>query len=114
MKVRVYDADQVTTRGDEEEPQAGGLTAADVDAIWGAVVRLYQTGLQPAIALCLRRRGRLMIDRAIGHARGNAPRAPPGARTRRSGGRRGPIRWAPRTCATRCGRRGSAPPRKMP
>jgi CubicO group peptidase (beta-lactamase class C family) len=79
MHVRVYDADEVTTRGTEAEPRAGGLGRADVDAIWRAVVRLYQTGLHPAIALCLRRRGQVVIDRAIGHARGNAPGDPPAA-----------------------------------
>lgn len=57
----------------EEPPEAGGLTPAVIDAIWGAVVRYYETGLQPALALCLRRGGRVVLDRAIGHLRGNGP-----------------------------------------
>jgi CubicO group peptidase (beta-lactamase class C family) len=76
-EVRVYPAEEVTTRdaAAEAEPGEVGLTAEGVAAIWASVVRLYQTGLHPAIALCLRRRGRVVIDRAIGHARGNAPGA---------------------------------------
>jgi CubicO group peptidase (beta-lactamase class C family) len=60
------------------DPAEAGLTAAAREEIWGAVEALYESGLQPAIALCLRRRGRVVIDRAIGHVRGNAPGDPPG------------------------------------
>ncbi len=63
----------------EVDPRDVGMTANDVDAIWASVVRLYRTGLHPAIALTLRHRGRVIIDRAIGHLRGNAPEDPPDA-----------------------------------
>jgi CubicO group peptidase (beta-lactamase class C family) len=78
---RVYPADEVTTRdaGTEVGAREGGLTAEGVADIWASVVRLYETGLHPAIALCLRRRGKVVIDRAIGHAHGNAPGAAPDA-----------------------------------
>ena len=108
--VRVYPADEVTTR--EPPPRStrarSGSTAADVDEIWASVVRLYETGLHPAIALCVRRRGKVVIDRAIGHARGNAPgdaaprprcwprRARSSTSTRRR--RRSPRCWS--TCST--------------
>jgi CubicO group peptidase (beta-lactamase class C family) len=76
IHVRVYPAGEVTSRSPlEEDPRAGGLSQGDVDAIWRSVVRLYGTGLHPAIALCIRRRGHVVLDRAIGHLRGNAPRA---------------------------------------
>jgi CubicO group peptidase (beta-lactamase class C family) len=77
MHVRVFPPDEVTSRNGaaEVEPRAGGLEQGDVDAIWKSVVRLYETGLQPAIALCVRRRGAVMLDRAIGHLRGNSPGA---------------------------------------
>jgi CubicO group peptidase (beta-lactamase class C family) len=80
-EVRVYPAEEVTTRDAvaEVDPREAGLTGEDVAEIWASVVRLYETGLHPAIALCLRRRGRVVIDRAIGHARGNAPGASPSA-----------------------------------
>lgn len=64
----------------EEDARAGGLDPADVAAIWASVERLYETGLHPGIALCLRRRGRVVLDRAIGHVRGNAPGQRGGAR----------------------------------
>lgn len=78
---RVFPPDEVTSlEGSVEvEPEAGGLRRADVEAIWGSVVSLYETGIMPAIALCLRRHGAVVIDRAIGHARGNEPRARKGA-----------------------------------
>jgi CubicO group peptidase (beta-lactamase class C family) len=77
MHVRVYPADEVTSRNPEEEPRPGlaGLAVADVDTIWRAVLRLYATGLHPAIALCVRKRGRVVLDRAVGHLSGNAPAA---------------------------------------
>jgi CubicO group peptidase (beta-lactamase class C family) len=74
-QVRVYPTDDVTSRDGaaEVDPHDVGLSSTDVAEIWGSVVRLYETGLHPAIALCVRRRGKVVIDRAIGHARGNAP-----------------------------------------
>lgn len=77
--VRVYPAEQVSSRAQEEDPRLADLTRDDVEEMWRAVVRLYQGGLHPAIALCVRRRGRVVLDRAIGHARGNAPADPPAA-----------------------------------
>jgi CubicO group peptidase (beta-lactamase class C family) len=77
-KVRVYPAEEVSSRNpDEAEPAAGGLTRDGVERIWDAVVKLYKTGLHPAIALCVRRHGHVVVDRAIGHLRGNAPTDPP-------------------------------------
>ncbi len=75
--VHVYPPDEVTTvnAAAECEPRAAGLDARDVAAIWAAVVRLYESGLHPAIGFTLRRRGRVVLDRAIGHAHGNAPGA---------------------------------------
>lgn len=65
---------EVTVRAEHELPaRCGGLEQADIDAIWRAVEQLYASGLHPAIALCIRRRGAIVLDRAIGHARGNGP-----------------------------------------
>jgi CubicO group peptidase (beta-lactamase class C family) len=63
----------------EVDPREALLAPADVQAIWGAVERLYATGLQPSMQLTLRRRGKVVLDRAIGHVRGNAPLDPPDA-----------------------------------
>ena len=74
VSVRVFDPDEVTTKSHREtDPRGVGLTTQDVEAIWDSVVSFYKTGLHPAIALCIRRRGEIIIDRAIGHAQGNSP-----------------------------------------
>jgi CubicO group peptidase (beta-lactamase class C family) len=79
--VRVYPPEDATTidRAGEADPREAGLSAADIDTIWASVVRLYETGLQPAIGLCVRKRGKVILDRAIGHTHGNAPRDPESA-----------------------------------
>lgn len=79
VTVQTYDPDEVTTRSHREvDPRGVGLRTQDVDAIWDSVVRFYKAGLHPAIALCIRRRGEIILDRAIGHARGNSPQDPEG------------------------------------
>ncbi len=69
------DLGSVTTIAAREEtaPEAVGLSRAGVDAVWSAVERLYATGMHPGISFVLRRRGRIVLKRAIGHARGNGP-----------------------------------------
>ncbi|GAC56713.1 putative hydrolase [Gordonia hirsuta DSM 44140 = NBRC 16056] len=50
--------------------------AADAQAaqqIWSAAQHWYQAGTQPGISVCIRRRGEVIVNRAIGHARGNGP-----------------------------------------
>lgn len=63
----------ITTVGDEEHPSAGGMDEEAVESIWGAALDLYRSGVHPAVQLCVRRHGKVVIDRAIGHARGNGP-----------------------------------------
>lgn len=80
MHIRAFPPAEVTSRNAAEvDPRRVGLEPADVEAMWSAVVRLYETGLHPAIGLCVRRRGLVILDRAIGHLRGNAPEDPPHA-----------------------------------
>jgi CubicO group peptidase (beta-lactamase class C family) len=55
------------------------LSPAAVDRIWEAVRHWYRAGMQPAIQLCLRHDGRVVLNRAIGHAWGNGPADPPSA-----------------------------------
>ncbi|MGB5680496.1 MAG: hypothetical protein WBM47_01500, partial [Polyangiales bacterium] len=79
VAVRSFDPAEVTTKSHREvDPRGVGLRIEDVEAIWSSVVRFYKTGLHPAIALCIRRRGEIILDRAIGHARGNSPQDPEG------------------------------------
>ena len=77
MHVHPFPPEEVTSRSvdGEANPRSVGLAREDVEAIWGSVVRLYRTGLHPAIGLCVRRRGAIVLDRAIGHLHGNAPGA---------------------------------------
>jgi CubicO group peptidase (beta-lactamase class C family) len=51
-----------------------------VDRIWRGVERLYRSGIHPAMQLCIRRHGEVLVDRAIGHASGNGPDDPPHGR----------------------------------
>jgi len=57
----------------EVEPRAVGVEREPVERIWGAVEHLYAAGVHPAMSLCVRRRGRIVLNRAIGHVRGNSP-----------------------------------------
>lgn len=57
----------------EADPVDADMTAADVDAVWAGVEALYRTGIYPGISFCLRRHGKVVLNRAIGHSRGNGP-----------------------------------------
>ncbi len=70
----------VTTRAPTEvDPRTVGVEPAAVEHVWRAAERLYRSGMHPAIQLCVRRRGQVLLDRAIGHAAGNGPDDPPDA-----------------------------------
>jgi len=77
--VRVAPPEEVADRGPEVDPREVGLDRKAIDAIWQACTATYRTGLYPALALCVRRRGRVIFDRSLGHVRGNAPHDPPDA-----------------------------------
>jgi CubicO group peptidase (beta-lactamase class C family) len=73
-RVRVFDPQEVTARdASEADPGSVGLTHHDVEGIWASVVDYYRTGFHPALGLCIRRRGKVVLSRVIGHARGNSP-----------------------------------------
>ena len=63
----------------EVDPREVGVATESIDWIWRAVRGLYRSGAHPAIALCVRRSGRVLLDRTIGHVSGNAPDDPPDA-----------------------------------
>jgi CubicO group peptidase (beta-lactamase class C family) len=44
-----------------------------VERIWKGAVDLYRSGVHPAVQVCVRRDGAVVLDRAIGHSRGNGP-----------------------------------------
>jgi len=63
----------------EEDPSGSDVPAEEVTRVWDAVEALYRTGVHPAMQLCVRREGVVVLNRAIGHARGNAPDDAPDA-----------------------------------
>lgn len=69
------DLSEITTwdPSDETIPADVGMTEEGVDAIWTGVENLYRTGIYPGISFCLRRHGRIAINRGIGHSHGNGP-----------------------------------------
>jgi CubicO group peptidase (beta-lactamase class C family) len=70
------DLTPITTVGAEDDPELVGLSAAKLEKIWSSARGLYRSGVHPALQLCLRRNGRVVLNRSIGHARGNGPRDP--------------------------------------
>lgn len=64
---------EVTTAAPEEPAYAA---PGAVDRIWSAAEGLYASGFHPAIGLTILQHGRPILDRTIGHARGNAPSDP--------------------------------------
>jgi CubicO group peptidase (beta-lactamase class C family) len=76
-RIRVpTDLDAVTADGEEDH---SAIDPAAVERIWQATRYWYQAGMHPAIQLCLRHNGRVVLNRAIGHGWGNAPSDPPDA-----------------------------------
>ena len=67
------DLEAATTVGAEDDPAAAGVDAELVERIWEGGLSLYRSGVHPALQLCVRREGKVIVDRAIGHARGNGP-----------------------------------------
>ncbi|MBV8062369.1 MAG: beta-lactamase family protein [Nevskia sp.] len=71
---RELDALTSIDREGEQFAPGAGLAAEDAQAIWHAVEAVYRSGAHPAMSLCLRRRGRVVFNRSIGHVFGGGPR----------------------------------------
>jgi CubicO group peptidase (beta-lactamase class C family) len=67
------DLESVTTVGEEAPAASAGLRERAVSRIWQVAQKLYQSGVHPAVQVCVRRNGVVILDRALGHARGNGP-----------------------------------------
>lgn len=52
------------------------MTADGVERIWLAAQRVFRRGMTPALTLCVRRNGQVVLDRSLGWARGGGPREP--------------------------------------
>lgn len=76
-RIRVpADLDAVTDTGAEDHT---GIDPAAVERIWAAARHWYAAGMHPAIQVCLRHNGKVVLNRAIGHGWGNGPDDPPDA-----------------------------------
>ncbi len=60
----------ISRRDPEANPTRLGMERGAPDHIWAAAERLYRTGLYPALSLCIRRKGEVVLDRSIGHRSG--------------------------------------------
>jgi CubicO group peptidase (beta-lactamase class C family) len=68
------DMTAVTRIGSNEvAPEQAGMTQSQVQRIWGAMEKLYLTGNHPMLSICLRKHGQIVLNRSMGHARGNSP-----------------------------------------
>jgi CubicO group peptidase (beta-lactamase class C family) len=72
-RIRVpSDLNSVTSRGPEDDP--GELGSEAVERIWRGAGSLYRSGAHPAVQVCVRHRGAVVLNRAMGHARGHGPK----------------------------------------
>jgi len=74
------DLSGIETRSGREVAAASvGAEAHKIEAIWSAMQRLFRSRTQPAMTVCIRRRGEVVLERAIGHAQAGVlatPRTP--------------------------------------
>ncbi|QFU75242.1 class A beta-lactamase-related serine hydrolase [Halioglobus maricola] len=56
----------------ESAPEDTDLTQAGVDNIWADTLKLFRTGMHPMLSICVRRRGKIVLNRSIGYQRGDA------------------------------------------
>jgi CubicO group peptidase (beta-lactamase class C family) len=68
-----HDLKSITRAGAETDPESVGLTERQLWRIWGAARKWYRSGVHPALQLCIRRHGEVVLNRSLGHARGNGP-----------------------------------------
>ncbi|WP_423821866.1 serine hydrolase domain-containing protein [Salinisphaera sp. SPP-AMP-43] len=68
----------------EVDPREVGLSPEAVEQIWQAMGDMYRTRVYPALTFCLRRQGKIVLNRSIGYARGLAPEHPLAPNARRA------------------------------
>lgn len=68
------DLDSVTHIDYDREvpPAEAGLDRGVVDSLWDDVQKLYRTGAHPLLSICLRRQGKILLNRSIGYQQGDA------------------------------------------
>lgn len=76
-RIRVADDLPAVTDIGDEDPT--GTERAAVERIWHFAEHWYRAGMHPAIQVCIRHNGTVVLNRAIGHGWGNGPADPPDA-----------------------------------
>ncbi len=74
---RSFEAVTDIRQQDEVNPTSLGLPASAPGQIWQAVEKLYASRALPGISLAVRHKGQIVLNRSIGHARGNGPKDTP-------------------------------------
>ncbi len=73
------DLSDITDVGSEDSLRGAKMTRASVDRIWRSAEQLFRGGVYPALQLCVRRNGQVVLNRALGWARLGPEGDPPGA-----------------------------------
>lgn len=61
------DLSTITDCGHEDALDLTGMNTKQVQHIWSSVENLYKTGNHPMISMCLRRQGKIVLNRSIGY-----------------------------------------------
>ena len=61
------DLSSVMDQALEQPASSGGMTEQQINKIWQSTKALYRSGNHPLVALCLRRKGQILINRTLGH-----------------------------------------------
>lgn len=78
MPADVAEAETRDTRA-ECDARDVGVDPQAIENIWASVLSWYASGIHPAISVCLRVRGQVVLSRCVGYARGAGPSDPPDA-----------------------------------
>ncbi|MEE3327582.1 MAG: serine hydrolase domain-containing protein [Myxococcota bacterium] len=62
--------DFLTRKGEEASPESLGLPSESVEGLWQKIEALYRSGSHPAIQLCIRRGGAVVLNRSLGRISG--------------------------------------------
>jgi CubicO group peptidase (beta-lactamase class C family) len=64
----------------EVDPREVDAAPEALQAVWTNLENLYRSGIHPAIQIAVRRHGKVLLNRSIGHVSGNGPNDPANAR----------------------------------
>ena len=73
VQVPTGSLESLTTIGAETAAENVGLSEAKIAKIVADLEALYRSGAHPGMTFCLRKGGKVVLNRGFGHARGNAP-----------------------------------------